>query len=414
MINFVTGLPRSGKTLCALSFVKREAEKDQRPVYTCNIPAVTIEGWKTIDHPDEWMDCPDGSIIIIDELQDFWGNTGTNVKPPPPILELSKHGKRGIDFWIITQEPELVHKTPRLLCQFHYYVVRVFGTQNALVHKFSRMQTHPDKVPKKASARLAAIPYKYPKEAYGRQDKKTGIWVEKPWYKSADTHNVKREIPYKVYALPIVLALAGLSLWGAVHMFKGVLTSTASGMQPVSGGAVGSDANAAVARPPGSTANARPPGPITTAEYVASYQPRIQGLPYTAPAYDELTKPSRVPMPAACISWEKRGCHCFTQDGTKLNTTDAICKEIAAHGFFEAFQRDKGSGDSQGAATRQRAGQAPPAASLPAAYTTRSLAPQDLPTGSPSYASHASLTSATPSPDLSMYAFAASTRNPAR
>ncbi|MFE8647314.1 hypothetical protein ACFX58_19740, partial [Sphingomonas sp. NCPPB 2930] len=144
----------------------------------------------------------------------------------------------------------------------------------------------------------------------------------------------------------------------------------------------------------------------TTAEYIASYVPRIEGLPHTAPAYDEMTKPTRVPVPAACISWEKKGCHCFTQDGTKLNTTEAICKEIASHGFFEAFQRDKGSPQGgTGPTPVQRLTQSPVPAGAQPAFAVRSLAPGEAPRG---------YTGSEPPADLSMYAYAAGQRAQSR
>lgn len=49
-INFVTGLPRQGKTLFTFVQVRERAEKENRPVYYCNIPEVTIPGWIEIDH----------------------------------------------------------------------------------------------------------------------------------------------------------------------------------------------------------------------------------------------------------------------------------------------------------------------------------------------------------------------------
>ena len=146
-INVVTGKPRQGKTLWTICWVKQLAEKQNRPVYYCNIPEVTIPGWVEIDHPDKWMtEVPNDAIVIIDELQDFWGAASTGARVPAPILELSKHGKRGIDFYFITQHPTLIHSTPRALAQTHYHVIRAFGTSSCSVHKFiNGMETQPDK-----------------------------------------------------------------------------------------------------------------------------------------------------------------------------------------------------------------------------------------------------------------------------
>lgn len=72
---------------------------------------------------------------------------------------------------------------------------------------------------------------------------------------------------------------------------------------------------------------------------MASYVPRVDGLQYTAPAYDELTKPVRVPVPAACV--RIRGeCECWTQQGTRLETTPQVCEQVVKRGFFESFDAD--------------------------------------------------------------------------
>lgn len=316
-INLVTGLPRHGKTLWTICTVKERAEKEKRQVYTCNIPGITIEGWKEIDHPDKWLELPDSCILIVDELQDFWGKAPNGQKVPTPILELSKHGKRGIDIYIITQEPSLVHTTPIGLAEWHYFVKRSFGTENALVYKFQRMQNHPEKLTKKAAE---VLPFPYPKKAY-------------TWYKSADVHNIKRKIPAKLLAIPVVALFAAGMIWAAVSMFSGVVDK-AKGSKPGTAAAAPGQTSPGT-NAPGQTNQAKQP--MTTAELVASYQPRIEGLPQTAPRYDEITKPTTAPFPAACVQMGKR-CNCFTQQGTKLDTPKELCAQIVADGYFMDWQ----------------------------------------------------------------------------
>lgn len=316
-INFVTGLPRAGKTLYTICRIKEISEKDSRPVYYCNIPGITIPGWVEIDHPDKWMDVEDGSIILVDELQDFWGKNAPGQKVPTPILELSKHGKRGIDFWFITQEPNLVHTTPRDLCQHHYYVVRAFGMQKAIIYKFQRMQTRPQSATKKDG--VETYPWSYPKKAF-------------EWYKSADMHNVKRQLPLRLLAIPVVLAAAIAAGWFAVSQIGGFWFGDKPPIELNAPNAPGANP---LQLPPG---QARPAGPqperiMTAADYVAHYTPRLEDLPHTAPAYDELTKPKQVPYPAGCIATAAK-CHCFTAQATPLQIRDAVCRDIAAKGIF--------------------------------------------------------------------------------
>lgn len=327
-INFVTGLPRQGKTLWTFIMVMKRAKEENRPVYYCNIPEVTLPGWTEIAHPDEWMNVPNDSIIVVDELQDFWELTSPGAKVPLPILELSKHGKRGIDFYFITQEPTLVHATPRKLCEIHWYVIRAFGSENAIAHKFNRMQTDPERVKKKSEK----VPWRYPKEAFGKKDK-AGNWITKPWYKSADVHNIKRQIPLKVWAIPGVLVFAGLAGWAAISLFGNTLDKAKGG---VPGQAVATAPGASAAAPgqagqAGATSKA---APRTAAQYLADYKPRLQDFPHTAPAYDQVTQPVEAPYPAACVIMKSKGCKCFTQQATLMSTSEDVCKQIVEKGYF--------------------------------------------------------------------------------
>ncbi len=331
-INFVTGLPRQGKTLFTFIQVQERAKKENRPVFYCNIPEVTLEGWTEIDHPDKWMECPNDSIIVVDELQDFWGMAPPGSRVPPPILELSKHGKRGIDFYFITQDPGLVHATPRKLCEIHWHVVRAFGSENAVAHKFNRMQTDPERVKSKSEK----YPWRYPKDAFGKKDK-AGNWITKPWYKSADVHNIKRQIPLKIWAIPGGLALAGLAIWAGIHLFGGVLDKARS-----AGGADVAAAPGKLAAAPGAVATGAPNSAhtMTTAEWLAARQPRLPGFPNTAPVYDQVTQPTEAPYPAACVQMGPR-CECYTQQATLLQVSSDTCRQIVKFGYFVDWKKQQ-------------------------------------------------------------------------
>lgn len=311
-INFVTGLPRQGKTLWTLQHVQDRAKAESRTVYTCNIPEVTIEGWQEIDHPDKWMELPNDSIIVVDELQDFWGMASSGARVPLPILELSKHGKRGIDMYFITQDPTLVHQTPRKLCETHYHVVRAFGSENAVVHKWSRMQTDPEKVKSKSEK----LPWRYPKQAFGKKDK-AGNWITKPWYKSADVHNIKRQIPLKVWAIPGAALLAVLAIWGGIKLFGGVLDKARGGApppppprrarscqapRPPAAGQVLEARGHGSPRPPRSTsqttspasqASRTAPRPTTRSRSRSKHRTRLHALPWASAATATPSRPRR-------------------------------------------------------------------------------------------------------------------------
>jgi hypothetical protein len=76
----------------------------------------------------------------------------------------------------------------------------------------------------------------------------------------------------------------------------------------------------------------------TAAEYIDSFSPRFAGLAYTAPVYDDVTKPVVAPYPAACVMSRTR-CQCYTQQGTRLDVPGQMCKQITEGGFFVAWNQ---------------------------------------------------------------------------
>lgn len=277
-----------------------------------------MEGWLEISHPDEWLTLPDGAIVIVDELQDFWPSAAQGSRIPEPILELSKHGKRGFDFYFITQDPTFIHNTPRKLTQTHYHVVRVFGAHAAMIHKFPSVEINPDKVKKKAESTL----WPYKKEYFDK-------------YKSADVHNVRRQIPKKVLAIPFICLLAIAAIAFVFYFGKKTINDASNADAQEIAESVASVATAPSARALPQQA------PITAEQLIKSHEPRLGGLPQTAPRYDALTAPSRVPRPAACLQMQDR-CECYTQQGTKLALVEpSVCRSIVKNGYFQDWSDEQ-------------------------------------------------------------------------
>src|SRR5256885_16044190 len=65
---------------------------------------------------------PDGSVIIIDEVQRIWRPSGPGQKIPDMIALLETHRHRGLDFYIITQGPNLIHANVRALIGRHVHL----------------------------------------------------------------------------------------------------------------------------------------------------------------------------------------------------------------------------------------------------------------------------------------------------
>lgn len=311
MITLITGLPGNGKTLYALAWLKARAEKEGRQVFYSGIADLKLP-W--IEHAaEEWESLPPGSIIVIDEAQRVFRPRLHGTKVPGFVAALETHRHKGVDLVLITQHPMLVDANVRRLAGQHFHVVRKFGTQFATIHEWGSVKENCDKVREDSTKHE----FRYPKEAFG-------------WYKSAEVHTHKRRIPLRVWlflALPLVIAGA---IYGFVHKINAI------GDKAVPGTAVAPAASSPGQH--GATAQQRGPAKLTQAEYVAQFAPRIAGLAYTAPVYDDVTKPQRAPYPAACVSMGER-CGCYTQQGTALEVPRPLCESIVAKGFFVGWDR---------------------------------------------------------------------------
>ena len=311
MIYLITGLPGNGKTLYALQWVKAKSEKEGRPVFYAGIKGLTLP-WTEID-PLRWFECPANAIVVIDECQRFFGVRGRGQVVPAHAQQLETHRHLGIDLVMITQSPMLLDNHDRSLMATHFHVVRNFGLARATVHEF---QACKDNVLK---SRTGSIRHEwaYPKAAYA-------------WYQSAEAHTHKARIPMRVWimvAAPIVAAATGWFVWDRWHArMQGAPVGSESGPRAVE--LAGGNAKSGASRD----------GPKSATEYAAGFVPRVSGLAYTAPAYDEVTKPLEAPYPAACVAMGAR-CSCYTQQGTKLEVTPELCAGVVAGGFFVAWHK---------------------------------------------------------------------------
>lgn len=338
----VTGLPGHGKTLYTIARWKEIGEKEGRPIFYNGIKGLTLawQEWEV----EKWQELPPGAIFIIDEAQLRLKVHGRG-QLPEWIEHLSVHRHGGIDIVLITQNPMMLDPFVRRLVDRHFHVSRKFGLQRAVVHEFP---TGVNENVAKVRAGSIRHDWKYPKEAYA-------------WYKSAELHTVQRRIPMKIW-LGLAAAIGGVALIGvsAYRMQPERVAHLAETPQP--GRTVGEFSPAGSRGPAGAPGQAARPQ-MTPAEYAAAYTPRIEGLPHTAPVYDGVTQPQQAPYPAACLSSAKR-CQCYSQQGTRMDVPDALCRRLADGGFFIAWAPN---GD------RVQSSQAPAPAAGPAPQVTPEL-----------------------------------------
>lgn len=111
-----------------------------RTIYT-NINALKIDYVRANVY--DWRECPDGSIIVIDEVQLVEPYSDIKTKDNPIVQDLTVHRHRGFDFWFITQSPTLLHPTVKVLIGVHFHLTRPYG-MTTVVYRFGSCKDTPN------------------------------------------------------------------------------------------------------------------------------------------------------------------------------------------------------------------------------------------------------------------------------
>lgn len=315
-ITLVTGLPGHGKTLYTLARWKPEAEKAGRPVFHNDIPGLNIPGWQPWK-VEKWQELPAGSIMVVDEAQFAFPVTGRG-QTPEWVQKLATHRHLGIDLVVITQSPMLLDSFVRRLVDRHFHVIRKFGTSFATVYEF--VNGVKEDVAKSRGDGIRHE-FRYPKEVF-------------TWYKSAELHTVKARIPMRVWLLGVLPVMFFALCWLAYKRMNP--EARQAEMNAAVGIANPKGTQGTIGPTSGLASDGRASAKMTAAEYTAAYTPRLEGLPHTAPIYDGVTQPQQAPYPAACIASAKR-CQCYSQQSTKLDMPEVLCRKLADGGFFVAW-----------------------------------------------------------------------------
>ena len=310
MIYLITGLPGAGKTLFTVADVMGMAEKENRQVYFSGITDCKVPGWIELEKGEDWYKCPVGSIIIIDECQRVFRPRSAGSNVPEYVSKFETHRHQGLDVFLITQHPLLLDANVRRLVGTHRHYVRAFGAKASNQHEWNQVRENCDK------SRSGSVETfrKYPSHVFN-------------YYKSAELHTHKFRIPPRVFFLVLSPFLIGASVyyiyrWWQPRIQGDTIKQEITNVAPSAG-------------------DLAPPAPsashLTRDEYLKQYEPRIEGLAYTAPAYDKVTEPEEAPVPVACLTSERTGCLCYSQQGTKLAMSQELCNNILEKGFFQPF-----------------------------------------------------------------------------
>jgi zona occludens toxin len=334
MLYLTTGGNGAGKTLLTLRDVRAKGIAENRPVYHNGrfkpVEGGELSSWKQIDIKD-WQSIPDGAIFLVDECHNDFPVRSTRDALPEYVRMLAEHRSRGFDFFLITQHPLNMDSFVRRLISapgWHRHLKRASGAPLVSVLTWPAVNDKCEKNGAGTSASTEMV--RYPREVFD-------------WYESTSLNTAKIKIPFQAKMLLASVLLVPLLGWyGYKTMNQRFAPKETVSAAPVAAPELGATA-------------AKPQAVQTPEQYAESFEPRVAGLAYTAPRYDELTKPSNVPYPAACIQMGKR-CECYTQQATKLPVPLALCSDIVKGGYFN---------DWQGALQQASAGTPPKATSAP-------------------------------------------------
>lgn len=315
MLNVVSGVPGAGKTLFTLATVEEMRRREpHREVYAWNVDGLNKPEWKVLENGKEWHLLPAGSIVIMDEAQSLFRVRSKASEVPPHVAAFETHRHEGLDVFLITQHPTMIDPHVRKLAGKHYHVKRAMGTQVATIYEWLNRVVDPNS--KHEYKDVRSRKWKYPSEVFG-------------WYKSAEIHNVKRDLPWRqlvTIALLAACVIAGI-WWVFADYGKQVKPKTD-----------GPPSSAAPVRSPSFSASS---GRVRSDNPWASElrHPRIAGLEMSAPQYDVLQQVRSQPSITGCIQLVfgdgNVRCECYSAQSTVLDMSTRQCMDIVRKGWFD-------------------------------------------------------------------------------
>lgn len=348
MLFLITGSLGAGKTSNTLWDLIHNPEYKDRPKFATHIPDFDYEahGFEQIDKNDlenwvTWTDpnddfstvsnFPKGSIIFIDESDLFFPSSISDKNPPRYMREMARSRHHGLDFYIITQQAKMICSFLLGILQRHIHFHRPNGSD--LVTRYTWEHYQPN-VYSRAN-RLSGLSQKV------KVDPKVFTL-----YRSTIENTRIKTPPKHIYKKMALLALPMLIAPFFLYWF---LLGRHALDEPVKSAVVPS----AVVSPavPVATSTADPslvPAAESSIDRPLTYKDFIPDnplMPYTAPAYAELAKPTDFPRIAACMDSLKTGCKCFTQQYTPVDVPKDSCLRMVKEGWFDNFATGRSQQD---------------------------------------------------------------------
>ncbi|KFA06834.1 zonular occludens toxin [Xanthomonas vasicola pv. musacearum NCPPB 2005] len=310
-ISLLTGLPGSGKSLRIIQAIRYLMDKGAH-VYVCNIDGISVPGTTPWADPHKWQDLPAGSILFVDEAQHFFpARRGGD--PVETIKAMSTIRHDGVRLVLATQQPNYLDTYLRGLVGYHEHLLRQSGKQKTFIFRNSQ-------IIEEVRSPLPRIKKLYDYE----------VWKQPTecfkFYKSAEVHTMKYQMPALVKKALMILPVAALLACGAWYvvyqdtMFaKKADAAPANKTAPTGPSLAGTASAGAAARPKVNSAE----------DYVGQLVPLVADVPWSAPAYVDRPVVSDPHM--YCMSTDN-SCRCVTEQNTRVAMRDDVCRDIARWG----------------------------------------------------------------------------------
>jgi len=250
MIIFHEGLPRSGKSYECLVHRIIPALKQGRAVdaYVEGLDHDKIAGAAGIepdacrellhvvsaeDVPNIWQVSRDNALVVIDEVQDFFG---VRAKVSPEMTKfITQHGHRGIDVVLMGQDFRDANALfrRRIEIKQHFFKLSGVGAENSYRVTTQRHKGHDD------YEDVSTEVHKYDKRYFGTYASHVAATIQTGNYKDNRANLLRGK--FFTIVLPGALLLGGAGVWYAVKFFKGetmvkspaaAASSASSGLPP--------------------------------------------------------------------------------------------------------------------------------------------------------------------------------------
>lgn len=200
----ITGKKGHGKTLWTVDEAFKQYDQGKFDHYYSDITGLRHKGFQPVD---DWRDCADNSLIILDEVQFKKAFNRAGGKFEMQVIELTTMRKRGVTIWLITQRARLLNADVLALVDRHIHVQRN-GEKTSRIYEFGDAEMNITKT-KKLFAQDKYI-YTHNQEIY-------------PFYQSIKEgakHYKKSYINKGVVSTAITLAL--VVIFGGYFIYSGL------------------------------------------------------------------------------------------------------------------------------------------------------------------------------------------------